>query len=59
MLQKLKNLVIEEEGQAMTEYGLLIGLISVAVVATLLLIGPELKTLFTTVKNALVSANTP
>lgn len=46
MLEIMKNLVVEEEGQALTEYGLLVGLISIAVVATLLLIGPQLKIIF-------------
>ena len=36
MLKKLKNLVVEEEGQALTEYGLIIGLIAVVVVAVAL-----------------------
>jgi pilus assembly protein Flp/PilA len=33
MLEKMKNLVVEEEGQALTEYGLVVGLL-VAIVVT-------------------------
>ncbi|SEM94094.1 pilus assembly protein Flp/PilA [Mesobacillus persicus] len=53
MLEKMKNLVVEEEGQALTEYGLLIGLIAVAVIATLILLGPKLNTLFLEILNSL------
>lgn len=39
----------EEKGATAVEYGLLVGLIAVAIVATLALIGPELKGMFDTV----------
>ncbi|MDQ6600276.1 Flp family type IVb pilin [Bacillus salipaludis] len=35
MLKKIKNLVVQEEGQALTEYGLVIGLIAVGCVVAL------------------------
>jgi pilus assembly protein Flp/PilA len=35
MLNKLKGLVKEEQGQGMTEYGLVLGLIAVAAVVAL------------------------
>lgn len=43
------RLVKEEEGQAITEYGLLVGLIAIAVVGTLVLIGPQLDRIFTAI----------
>jgi pilus assembly protein Flp/PilA len=43
----------EEDGQAMTEYGLLVGLISIAAIAVILLIGPKLVGVFQRVVNAL------
>ncbi|MEH7112645.1 Flp family type IVb pilin [Neobacillus niacini] len=46
MLKKIKNLFVEEEGQALVEYGLLVGLLAVAVIATLLLLGPEIDDMF-------------
>lgn len=46
MLEKMKNLIVEEEGQALTEYGLLVGLIAVACIAALLLLGPKIAGLF-------------
>ncbi|MGM8212315.1 Flp family type IVb pilin [Virgibacillus sp. W0430] len=47
------NFFKEEDGQAMTEYGLLIGLISIAAIAVIALIGPKLVALFQTVVDAL------
>lgn len=56
MLQKIKNLVIEEEGQALTEYGLIIGLIAVGVVAILATMGTEIKRLLTSISTSLTNA---
>lgn len=41
-----KRLWKEEDGQAMTEYGLLVGLIAIAVIAVLVFLGPALADLF-------------
>jgi pilus assembly protein Flp/PilA len=35
MLEKMKSLVVEEEGQGLVEYGLIIALVSVLIVASL------------------------
>ena len=35
MLKMMKNLVVEEEGQGLAEYGLIIGLVAVVCVAAL------------------------
>ncbi|MGY1634893.1 Flp family type IVb pilin [Geodermatophilus sp. SYSU D01186] len=48
----------EEKGATAVEYGLLVGLIAVAIIATVVLLGGELDKLFTTVKNELTKANT-
>lgn len=42
-----------EDGQGMIEYGLLVALISIAAIAVIVLIGPQLKTTFQNVVNAL------
>lgn len=47
MLKKLKGLFVEEEGQGMAEYGLILGLIAVVVIGAVTLLGGQLKTLFT------------
>jgi pilus assembly protein Flp/PilA len=46
MVLKIKNLLVEEKGQGMTEYGLVLGLIAVAVVATLVLLRAEIIKMF-------------
>lgn len=53
MKKWFRRLWKEEDGQALTEYGLLIGLIAIAVIATLLLLGPKLDALFQQILNAL------
>ena len=55
MMKHMKRLFKEEDGQAMTEYGLLVGLISIAAIAVIVLIGPQLKRLFQAVVNALTA----
>ncbi|MGB3367147.1 MAG: hypothetical protein WBA54_06645 [Acidaminobacteraceae bacterium] len=47
------GLVSREDGQGMVEYILLVGLIALAVVAVLLLLGPAIAAKFTEVINAL------
>jgi pilus assembly protein Flp/PilA len=42
-----------EEGQTMTEYGVLLALIAVVVIAALIVLGPKIATLFTKVANQL------
>jgi pilus assembly protein Flp/PilA len=47
MVQKLKGLFTEEQGQGMTEYGLVLGLIAVAVVGLLAAFRTEIIAIFT------------
>ncbi len=56
MMNKLRALFTEEEGQGMTEYGLVLGLIAVGVVAVLLLMKEQIVQLFTNAKDALIDA---
>ena len=42
-----------EEGQTMTEYGVLLALIAVVVIAALIILGPKIATLFNKVGNQL------
>lgn len=46
MLNKLKGLVVEEQGQGMTEYGLVLGLIAVAAVGALALLRDEIVEMY-------------
>ncbi|MDQ1531735.1 MAG: pilus assembly protein Flp/PilA [Microbacteriaceae bacterium] len=46
----------DDKGATAVEYGLLVGLIAVAIVATLLVLGPKLNGLFQTVSNSIPAA---
>jgi pilus assembly protein Flp/PilA len=57
MLQKMKNLVVEEEGQGLTEYGLIIALVSVLLVGGLVMLKDQLNIVFTNIKTALTTTS--
>lgn len=57
MLKKIINFLKDEEGASAVEYGLIVGLIAVAVVVVLGTMGGGLNTLFTTVSNNVTDAN--
>jgi pilus assembly protein Flp/PilA len=48
-----KDRMREEKGATAVEYGLLVGLIAVAIIVTVGLLGDQLNTLFTTITDAL------
>lgn len=52
MVEKLMQLVMEEEGQGMTEYGLVLGVIAVAVVGLLVTLRDEIVDMFQAVADA-------
>ena len=43
----------EEEGQGMVEYGLIIALVAIVVIAALVILGPKIATMFNTASNSL------
>jgi pilus assembly protein Flp/PilA len=49
----LRNALRREEGQTMTEYGVLLALIAVIVIASLLVLGPKIADVFTAVSGKL------
>ena len=49
----LKRFVRDEAGQDLIEYGLLIGIITVAAMTAILAIGPKVATYFTTLNSNL------
>lgn len=57
-MNKLKGLVVEEQGQGMTEYGLVLGIIAVAVVGALALLREQIVTMFDNVVSAVTGAET-
>lgn len=51
MMEKVKGLLKGKKGQGMVEYGLIIGLIAVVVIAALVILGPKIAGLFTQVSD--------
>ncbi|MDD2268343.1 MAG: Flp family type IVb pilin [Eubacteriales bacterium] len=46
-MKKIFGFLKNEDGQGMVEYGLIIGLIAVVVIAALVILGPKIADLFT------------
>lgn len=55
MMNKLKGLVVEEQGQGMTEYGLVLGIIAVAVVGVLATLRTEILEMFKSVSESVTN----
>lgn len=53
MVKYIREFVGNEEGAAMAEYGILVGLIALAVILAVTTFGTSLKTLFTTMSTKL------
>ncbi|VEF46229.1 Flp pilus assembly protein, pilin Flp [Bacillus freudenreichii] len=53
MMDQFVRLIKEEEGQALTEYGLLVGLIAIGVIGALTLLRDELRDVFNRIGGAL------
>ena len=56
--QKLQSFLADEQGATAVEYGLMIALIAAAILVAVQLLGTELSTKFTTVKDAVKNAGT-
>ena len=52
-MRTFKRLMKNEDGAALVEYGLLVGLIAVVIIASVLLLGTQLNTLFAAVTDQL------
>ena len=55
-MKKWINLMKDESGQTMVEYGLLIALISIAVIAVLVVLGPHIASFFQAVDQQLTTS---
>ncbi|MCX4139662.1 Flp family type IVb pilin [Paraburkholderia sp. SEWSISQ10-3 4] len=56
MKNTIQQFLREEDGVAAIEYGLLAGLIAVAIIAIVTTMGTNLKAVFTTISNKLATA---
>ncbi len=52
----IKRFVTEEEGQTLVEYGLLVSLIALVVIAVLTVLGKRVSTVFNSANNSLSTA---
>lgn len=59
MLQKIKAFLKDERGASAVEYGLIVGLIAVAIVAVLGTMGGGLNSLFKTISDSLTTTSAP
>lgn len=59
MLEKSKRILKSQNGQGMSEYGLIIALIAVVVIGAITAIGFNLKAKFTEVEEAIEGAGQP
>lgn len=55
-MRNLKNIVATSKGAALVEYGILVGLIAVAAIAAVLLLGGSIERIFTDVASELDAA---
>ena len=55
----INQLINDETGATAIEYGLIAGLVSIAIIAALTLLGGNLSTLFDTIANTVSAASTP
>ena len=58
MASTKKRLSREESGATAVEYGLLVGLISVGIIAVLIVLGPQVTEMFQKVSDGLTGAET-
>lgn len=54
MLKQMLSLLKRQEGQALSEYGLLVALLAIVAVVALLILGPNLQEVFDTIAGYLV-----
>lgn len=54
MIKALKRLCVEEQGQGMAEYGLILALVALAVIGALGLLGNGIGNKFTAIKDNLL-----
>jgi pilus assembly protein Flp/PilA len=57
MWDKIKNILREDKGQGLSEYGLIIALIAVVLIITLTALSGQLRSTFENITNALSGAN--
>ena len=52
-MKKFMQILKDEDGQGMVEYGLIIGLIAIVVIVALVALGPKIRDIFTNACNVI------
>lgn len=58
MLNKIKNFLVDEKGQGMTEYGLVLGIVGIGAIVALVALRDQIATLLQNIKSKIFD-NTP
>ncbi|OQA16517.1 MAG: Flp/Fap pilin component [Firmicutes bacterium ADurb.Bin356] len=58
-MKKFMDILKDENGQGMVEYGLILALVAIAAIGALVLLGPKITEVFTKADNELDKALTP
>lgn len=58
MKELVKRLMVEESGQGMTEYALILALVSVVAIGVLVTMSDQIKAVFVKITTSLTTANT-
>lgn len=53
MKKEIMRILKDEEGQGMVEYGLILGLIAIAAIAAIALLGPKIRDYFDSANDAI------
>lgn len=59
IMRDVKNFLMDEDGQGMVEYGLIIGLVALAVIGALAVLGPKIADMFTNASDQLTTTTRP
>lgn len=59
IMRDVKNFLMDEDGQGMVEYGLIIGLVALAVIGALAVLGPKIADMFTNASDQLTTTSRP
>ena len=58
-MRDVKNFLMDEDGQGMVEYGLIIGLVALAVIGALAVLGPKIADMFTNASDQFTTTARP